>query len=103
MIEQAENVLRDLGFYDVRVRHHELRPLADGSIRHLARIEVAPTEMTKFLADGIQTQVAEALKKAGYLHVTLDLLGYRRGSANEVLLQIGSAKSRPVADKNAGK
>src|SRR5204863_6673062 len=22
MIEQAENVLRDLGFYDVRVRHH---------------------------------------------------------------------------------
>jgi len=24
MIEQAENVLRDLGFYDVRVRHHEL-------------------------------------------------------------------------------
>jgi uncharacterized protein len=25
MIEQAENVLRDLGFHDVRVRHHELR------------------------------------------------------------------------------
>src|SRR5882672_8848054 len=24
MIEAAENVLRDLGFYDVRVRHHEL-------------------------------------------------------------------------------
>ncbi len=24
MIERAENVLRDLGFYDVRVRHHEL-------------------------------------------------------------------------------
>ena len=28
MIEQAENVLKDLGFYDVRVRHHEL-PIAD--------------------------------------------------------------------------
>ncbi len=26
MIERAENVLRDLGFYDVRVRHHELHP-----------------------------------------------------------------------------
>ena len=25
MIEQAEDLLRDLGFYDVRVRHHELR------------------------------------------------------------------------------
>src|SRR5438128_1137976 len=24
MIEQAENVLRDLGFHDIRVRHHEL-------------------------------------------------------------------------------
>ena len=26
MIEEAEYVLRDLGFYDVRVRHHELKP-----------------------------------------------------------------------------
>ena len=25
MIEAAENVLKDLGFYDVRVRHHEMR------------------------------------------------------------------------------
>src|SRR5439155_57523 len=25
MIEEAENIIRDLGFYDVRVRHHELR------------------------------------------------------------------------------
>ncbi len=25
MIEQAENILRDLGFHDVRVRHHEMR------------------------------------------------------------------------------
>jgi PP-loop superfamily ATP-utilizing enzyme len=29
--------------------------------------------------------VADALKKIGYAHVTLDLLGYRRGSTNEVL------------------
>lgn len=77
MIEQAENALRDLGFHEVRVRHHELK---NG---HLARIELGPTEMGKLLADGFQRQIAEALKKAGYLHVTLDLLGYRRGSANE--------------------
>src|SRR5882724_540819 len=37
MIEAAENVLRDLGFYDVRVRHHEL---GSSAIAHLARIEV---------------------------------------------------------------
>jgi len=83
MIEQAEYLLRDLGFYDVRVRHHELK---QGS---LARIEVGPVELKKFLADDTVGHVAAALKQAGYLHVTLDLHGYRRGSANE--------PSRPVA------
>ena len=99
MIEAAENVLRDLGFYDVRVRHHELRvnldawrkagsaPQADATpaVTHLARIEVGPTELRRFLEDGVSTKVAEALKKVGYAHVTLDLQGYRRGSTNEAL------------------
>lgn len=103
MIEEAENVLRDLGFYDVRVRHHELPapalPPAAGSgpsslakmsftptaPRHLARIEVGPSELPKFLANGASAKVAEALKQIGYAHVTLDLQGYRRGSTNEAL------------------
>ena len=93
MIEQAENVLRDLGFYDVRVRHHELpnaglfptisaqpsAPLA------LARIEVGPLEMRKFLENGLTAKVADAFKRLGYAHVTLDLQGYRRGSTNETI------------------
>jgi uncharacterized protein len=119
LIEQAENVLRDLGFYDVRVRHHELRAASDvcqvaGNpaatspdphhlapatpapspvTRHLspatflARIEVGPSELPKFLENGIAAKVASALKKIGYAHVTLDLQGYRRGSTNEVLKQ----------------
>jgi len=118
MIEQAENLLRDLGFYDVRVRHHELRnglptpaattsalpaphsalrtphsalPAPHSALRtphsalHLARIEVGPAEMPRFLENGLSTKIAEALKKIGYAHVTLDLQGYRRGSTNEVL------------------
>ena len=93
MIEQAENILRDLGFFDVRVRHHELRgavPVAEkasGSVPllHLARIEVGVSEMEKFLAGGAATKVAEALRTIGYAHVTLDLQGYRRGSTNEAL------------------
>ena len=80
MIEAGENVLRDLGFYDVRVRHHELK------LGHLARIEVGPSELPKFLANGTAQRVTEALKQAGYAHVTLDLQGYRRGSTNEQLL-----------------
>jgi pyridinium-3,5-biscarboxylic acid mononucleotide sulfurtransferase len=79
MIEQAEYVLRDLGFYDVRVRHHELQK------QNLARIELAPTEIPGLLANGKLAVVAEELKKIGYTHVTLDLQGYRRGSTNEVL------------------
>lgn len=92
MIEQAENVLRDLGFFDVRVRHHELRGAVPGGnasmpapLFHLARIEVGVSEMKRFLADGTATQVAEALRRIGYAHVTLDLQGYRRGSTNETL------------------
>ena len=93
MIEQAEYLLRDLGFYDVRVRHHELRKVdllstINSSLStslHLARIEVGPAEMRKFLEDGTSGKVAEALRRIGYAHVTLDLQGYRRGSTNEVL------------------
>jgi uncharacterized protein len=113
MIEEAEYVLRDLGFYDVRVRHHEMRAASLESrpaettgaatetpgaklesIRHLARIEVGPGEMTKFLADGVAARVAEALRGLGYAHVTLDLQGYRRGSTNEPLIQLAPAKAR---------
>ncbi len=94
MIEKAENVLRDLGFYDVRVRHHEFvtspGPQVAGAQpqpqkpRYLARIEVGFGELTRFLENGLSARVTEALKKIGYAHVTLDLQGYRRGSANEV-------------------
>lgn len=76
-IEQAEYVLRDLGFHDVRVRHHEIPG------QPLARIEVGPAELPRLLADGLPARVAAALKQIGYGHVTLDLQGYRRGSVNE--------------------
>jgi uncharacterized protein len=100
MIEEAEYVLRDLGFHDVRVRHHEMRnaefgmrneSAANSALRtphsalHLARIELAPAEIPGLLANGRLATVGEALKKIGYAHVTLDLQGYRRGSTNELL------------------
>ncbi len=111
MIEQAEYVLRDLGFRDVRVRHHEITSKLSGpaltpagstselgtrnselsAVTHLARIEVAPEELPRFLGNGALQQVAESLKKLGYAHVTLDLQGYRRGSVNEVIASIKPA------------
>jgi uncharacterized protein len=82
MVEKAEYVLRDAGFFDVRVRHHELK------VGQLARLEVGAGEMTKLLADGLSARVAEAIKQIGYTQVTLDLQGYRRGSANEVIVPL---------------
>ena len=84
MIETAEYVLRDLGFYDVRVRHHEVGAGIPGATAtaHLARVEVGPAELPKLLADGLPARVAAAFRDIGYAHATLDLQGYRRGSLN---------------------
>jgi uncharacterized protein len=84
MIEQAEDALRDLGFHEVRVRHHE------SGKQNLARIELAPAEIPALLDNGTFSKVAETLKQIGYAHVTLDLQGYRRGSTNEVLGKNGA-------------
>ena len=75
MIDRSESVLKDLGFRVVRVRHH-------GDI---ARIEVAPEELGRFLQDGINDEVVDRLKEIGYKYVALDLKGYRTGSLNETL------------------
>ena len=62
---------------------------------HLARIEVGPSEIRKLLENGLSLKVAEALKRIGYVHVTLDLQGYRRGSVNEVLPSADSRQPGP--------
>lgn len=77
-IEAAERHLRDQGFFDVRVRHHELKQGA------LARIEVGPDEMVRLCTAERLRSVAEHLQGLGYLHVTVDAAGYRRGSTNGV-------------------
>ena len=95
MIEEAEYVLRDLGFYDVRVRHHELNSNAEIPT-HLARIEVGVAEIPRLMGGDISVRVGEALKKIGYAHVTLDLLGYRRGSLNETAQPITFAPQAKI-------
>jgi pyridinium-3,5-biscarboxylic acid mononucleotide sulfurtransferase len=100
MIEEGEYCLKDLGFHDVRVRHHELKTaqflLATGlgagepkkeAVAHLARIELGPTELARLFRDQLHPQVSEAFRQIGYHHVTVDLMGYRRGSVNEPTAQ----------------
>jgi len=74
MIERAEDFLRQLGFREVRVRHHELKH------GHLARIELGIDEIPKAVTS--LDLISDALRKIGYAHVTLDMQGYRRGSLN---------------------
>lgn len=71
----AEDVLRRLGFGQLRVRHH-------GTV---ARIEIAPEEFPRAVGKAAAGRIVSALKKLGYRYVTLDLEGYRTGSMNEVL------------------
>lgn len=76
MVDRAEQHLLDLGFRNVRVRHH-------GDI---ARIEVASHERNKFFDMGLMDRINEKLKALGFTYVALDLKGYRTGSMNEGLL-----------------
>lgn len=72
-IEQAEDYLLSLGLREFRARHHD----------RLCRVEVAEHEM-EFAFERRQEIVA-ALKKIGYLWVSLDLNGLRSGSLNDQL------------------
>jgi uncharacterized protein len=79
MVEEAEYLLRDIGFHDVRVRHHQLGGTLGG---HLARIEVGISEFPRLLEAGVRERIDTEMRGAGYSQVTLDLAGYRRGSNN---------------------
>ena len=73
MVEAAENFLFDRGFTQIRVRMHG----------NLARIEVLPAEMDRLFA--LRRETAAYFKKLGFSYVTMDLMGYRMGSMDEVL------------------
>jgi len=74
-VAQCEAVLRELDFKQFRARFHET----------ILRIEIAPEELDRAMEPEIRKQIVQRCKAAGFLYVTLDLQGYRRGSLNEVL------------------
>lgn len=80
-LEAAEDFLYSLGFWQVRVRHHD----------QIARIEVMPDEMPRLLEK--RELVCAKLRELGFAYVTLDLAGYRTGSMNETLASAGDRKT----------
>ena len=75
MVDKAEIALKELGFRQVRVRHHG----------EVARIEIAEEELPRALDSEMAGRMSAALKALGFRYVALDLEGYRTGSLNEVL------------------
>jgi pyridinium-3,5-biscarboxylic acid mononucleotide sulfurtransferase len=75
VVDQAEQFLLDMGFRQVRVRHH-------GDI---ARIEVSAKERDKFFDTDLMDRIYAKFKQLGFMYTALDLQGYRTGSMNEVI------------------
>jgi pyridinium-3,5-biscarboxylic acid mononucleotide sulfurtransferase len=75
VIDKTEQFLMDLGFRQVRVRHH-------GDI---ARIEVSAEERRKIFDTDLMDRIHEKFRQFGFSYVALDLKGYRTGSMNEVI------------------
>jgi len=72
MVERAEELLRSLGFRELRVRHHG----------DTARIEVRRGDLARVLDESVRTRIVQGLKDLGYRYVALDLEGFRSGSLN---------------------
>jgi uncharacterized protein len=75
-VDRAEAFVRGLGFREFRVRHH-------GDV---ARLEVARAEMPRLWEEGRADAIAARLRELGFLHVAVDLQGFRSGSLNAALV-----------------
>src|SRR5208283_1280771 len=74
-VEQGGGRLRQLGFRQVRVRHHG----------EIVRIEIAAEELPRAMTQEMAAEFTRIFKALGFSSVTLDLEGFRSGSMNAVL------------------
>jgi len=86
-VELAEDALRELGYRELRVRHHG----------EVARVELATAEMPRALSPDGMKALADAVKKAAFKYVALDCEGFRSGSLNAVL-PVEVLRQRGMAD-----
>jgi uncharacterized protein len=87
LVERGEAALRELGFRQFRVRLHD----------KLARVEIAPDEMSRAFQPQMAATIADRLKAAGFTYVSLDLEGYRQGSLNETLKPSGRGSAKAAS------
>jgi pyridinium-3,5-biscarboxylic acid mononucleotide sulfurtransferase len=86
MIEQAETVLKRLGFPVCRARHHHIggeSPSIGIGQKYLCRIEVPEADLARLLP--LRNQIICELQTIGYVTVTIDLAGFKSGGFNAML------------------
>jgi uncharacterized protein len=71
-VERAEALLRDMGFRELRVRHHG----------ETARIEVPLEQLARLVEPPVRARIVDGLKALGFRWVVLDLDGLRSGNLN---------------------
>jgi len=76
-IDAAEEVLRELGFRQFRVRHHD----------RLARLEIPREEIARLWQDDRDRVILERFRALGYTYIAVDLAGFVSGSANLTFLR----------------
>jgi len=81
-IDSGEEIMRELGFREFRVRHHD----------SLVRLEISLHEMDRALDRDIIAELARRFRELGFKYVTLDLNGFRSGAMNEVLVSSDSGR-----------
>jgi uncharacterized protein len=74
-VDRGEALMRELGFREFRVRHHD----------DLVRLEIAPSELDRALNRTVVDELAKRFRDLGFRYVTLDLHGFRSGAMNEIL------------------
>lgn len=74
-VEAAEAFLRELGFRELRVRHHD----------RLARLELPLGEIPRLWQEDRHRRILARFRELGYVYVAVDLRGLASGSANLVL------------------
>lgn len=76
MVDKAEQLLLDIGFKQMRVRIHG----------DMARIEVMPEDLPEIIKDETRLLITKKFKEYGFSYVSVDLMGYRTGSMNEMII-----------------
>jgi uncharacterized protein len=90
-VADGERFLRECGFRELRLRHHD----------QIARIEIPIADLPRLLEPDLRAAIVNRLRQIGFAYVTIDLAGFRSGSLNEVMLSPPEPHGKAPARSNS--